>query len=92
MGGEVTAVHRTTDGSACAHTGSLYLKTRTQETEMISKPAGEWITKKKQKSLGPKVARNKTNETKPLIILKSPVRSVTMMRVARLKLRAASSY
>lgn len=33
--------------------------------------------------------RNKTNETKPLIILKSPMRSVTMMRVAKLNLGTA---
>lgn len=53
MGDEVTAVHRTTDDSACAHTGSLYLKTRTQETEMISKTAGEWITEIEAEVLGP---------------------------------------
>lgn len=39
--------------------------------------------------MDPRVARNKTKETKPLIILKSLVRSVTMMRVARLNLRTA---
>lgn len=53
MGDEVTAVHRTTDDSACAHTGSLHLKTRTQEAGMISKPAGEWIMKTEAEVTGP---------------------------------------
>lgn len=53
MGDEVTAVHRTTDSSACAHTGSLYLKTKTQEMEMISKSAEEWIRKIEAEVIGP---------------------------------------
>lgn len=39
--------------------------------------------------MDPRVARNKTKETKTLIILKSPMRSGTTMREARLNLRTA---
>lgn len=49
----MTAAHRTTDNRACAHTGSLYLKTRTQEKEMISQPVEEWIVKIEAEVIGP---------------------------------------
>lgn len=52
-GDEVTAAHRTTANSACAHTGSLYLKTGTQEKEMIPKPVEEWIVKIEAEVIGP---------------------------------------